>query len=145
MMPVSPDTPNTSVLLIDSSMNQRTHWADELKRVSPDYLIVEAHDRESGLALYRSRRFDCVVLELSLPDQSGFPTLMALVPRASRPRIAVIVLTVMTHPGVSELAKHHGAYACLQKQVTTGEDLDKAIRRGVAFIGQMPKEDRYRP
>jgi hypothetical protein len=36
-MPVSREAPNTSVLLIDCSMNQRTHWADELKRVSPDY------------------------------------------------------------------------------------------------------------
>jgi DNA-binding NarL/FixJ family response regulator len=37
---------------------------------------------QSGLALYRSRRIDCVVLELSLPDQSGFQTLAELVPVA---------------------------------------------------------------
>ena len=57
----------------------------------------------------------------------------------------MIVLTHMTHRGVWELAKQNGAYAYLAKKFTSGEDLDKAIQRAVAFVGQMPKEDRYRP
>jgi DNA-binding NarL/FixJ family response regulator len=85
-----------------------------------------------------------VVLELSLPDQEGFKTLVELVPRASRPQIAVVVLTLMTHPGVWRLAKENGAYTCLAKEFTSGEDLDKAIQRAVAFVGQLPKEDRFR-
>src|SRR3954469_15643895 len=112
-MLATPASPTTSVLLIDSSMNQRMYWADQLKRCSADYEIVEAADGQSALDLYRSRRIDCVVLELSLPDQSGFKTLTELVPRANKPKIAVIVLTLMTHPGVSDLAKHNGAYACM--------------------------------
>ena len=144
-MPQGPDIPPISVLIIDSSKKQRTYWADQLKRCSPDYEIVEASDAQSGLDLYRSRRIDCVVLELSLPDQEGFKTLVELVPVASRPKIAVIVLTLMTHPGVWRLAKENGAYTCLAKDYTTGEDLDKAIQRAVAFVGKMPKEDRYRP
>jgi DNA-binding NarL/FixJ family response regulator len=145
MMSPNTDLPTVSVLLIDGSKNHRTYWADQLKSCSSDYEILEASDGQSGLALCRSRRIDCVVLELSLPDQSGFQTLTELVPRASRPKIAVIVLTLMTHPGVSELVKHNGAYACMVKTFTTGEDLDRAIRRAIAFVGQMPKEDRYRP
>ena len=86
-----------------------------------------------------------MVLELSLPDQSGFQTLVDLVPMARRPHVAVIVLTQMTHRGVWELAKQNGAYACLAKKFTSGEDLDKAIQRAVWFVSQMPKEDRYRP
>ena len=146
-MPQGPDIPpTTSVLLIDGSASQRTYWADELKRYSSDYQIVEASDGESGIALYRSRRIDCVVLELSLADgESGFETLIKLVPVASRPHVAVVVLTLMTHRGVWELAKQNGAYACLAKKFTSGEDLDKAIQRAVAFVGSMPKEDRYRP
>ncbi len=38
-----------------------------------------------------------VVLELSLPDHSGFQTLEELVPIACRPQVAVIILTLMTH------------------------------------------------
>lgn len=131
----------TSVLLIDGSKNQRTYWADQLKRCSPDYVIVEASDGQSGLDLFRSRRIDCVILELELPDQSGFQTLVEIVPIASRPQVAVIVLTQMTHRRISELSTEHGAYACFVKRHTTGEDLDRAIQRAVAFVGQMPKED----
>jgi CheY-like chemotaxis protein len=87
----------TSVLLIDGSQDQRAYWADQLKRCSPNYEIVEASDGQSGLDLYRSRRIDCVVLALSLPDQSGFQTLVELVPIASRPEVAVFMLTRM-HP-----------------------------------------------
>jgi CheY-like chemotaxis protein len=135
----------TSILLIDGSKNQRTYWAEQLKRCSPDYQIVEASDNQSGLDLYRSRRIDCVVLELDLPDQSGFQTLVDLVPIASRPQVGVIVLTLMTNRGVWEVAKQNGAYTCLAKEFTTGDDLDKAIQRAVAFVGQMPKEDRAGP
>jgi CheY-like chemotaxis protein len=143
MLP-KPEFPATSVLLIDGSQNQRTYWADQLRRCSSDYEIVEASDAQSGLDLYRSRRVDCVVLELSLPDQSGWKTLVNLVPVVSMPDIPVIVLTTMTHRGVWELAKQNGAYTCLAKDFTSGEDLDKAIQRALAFVGQMPKEDRYR-
>ena len=131
----------TSVLLIDASKNQRTYWADQLKRCSPDYEIVEASDGSSGLDLYRSRRIDCVVLELGLPDQSGFQTLAQLVQNAISPQVAVMVLTQMTHRGIRELATQHGAYDCFVKRHTTGEDLDRAIQRAVAFVRQMPKED----
>ena len=135
----------TSVLLIDGSKNQRAYWADQLKRYSPDYEIIEATDAQSGLELYQSRRVDCVVLELALPDELGFRLFVDLVPIPSRPHVAVIVLTQMTQRGVWELAKQNGAYACFVKRHTTGEDLDRAIQRAVAFVGQMLKEDRHRP
>jgi DNA-binding NarL/FixJ family response regulator len=139
------ELPSTSVLLIDDSKNQRTYWANELKRCSAGYEILEASDSQSGLDLYRSRRIDCVVLDLGLPDQLGLHTLVKLVPIASRPQIAVIVLTMITARGVRDIAKQNGAYECFVKQHTSGEDLDRAIQRAVALVGQLPKEDRYQP
>lgn len=144
-MPPTPELPITSVLLIDGNANERANFAQELKRCSSNYEIVEASDAQSGLDLYRSRRIDCVVLELPLPDQSGFKTLVELVPVARRPHVAVVVLTLLTHPGVWRLARGNGAYACLVQEFTSGQDLDQAIQRAVTFDGQLPKEDRYRP
>ena len=85
------------------------------------------------------------MLELSLPNQSGFQTLVDLVPIASRPQVAVVVLTLMTYPGVWGLAKQNGAYTCLAKKFTSGEDLERAYQRAVSLVGLLPKEDRYRP
>jgi CheY-like chemotaxis protein len=143
-MPTDPAISTTAVLFIDESKKQRTFWANQLKSCSAEYEILEASDGQSGLDLCRSRRIDCVVLEPSLPDGSGFKTLMKLVPIASRPQIAVVVLTHMTQHSLLELAKENGAYTCLVKKFTSGDHLDKSIQRAIAFVGQMPKEDRYR-
>jgi CheY-like chemotaxis protein len=141
-MPQDPNSPATSILLIDGSKTQRAYWADQLKSSSSDFQIIEAADGQSGLALFQSYQFDCVVLELSLPDRSGLEVLMKLIPNVSRPQVPVVVLTLMTSQGVWELAKENGAYACLHKHHTTGDDLDRAIQRAVAFVRQMPKEER---
>src|SRR5437868_9590638 len=139
------DLPTTSVLFIDGFDADRRHFADQLKRRSRDYEILEAADGQSGLDIYRSQRIDCVVLEMTLPDQSGLEVLMSLIPRASRPRIAVVVLTQLSHPGLWELTKQNGAYVCFVKRLTTAEDLDRAIWRAMGYVGWMPKEDQYRP
>ena len=127
----------TSVLLIDGSENQRIYWADQLKRCASDYEIVEASDGQSGLALYRSRRIDCVVTELALTDKTGLDVLEELVPVANQPPVAVIDLTRIEHRSLWDLAKEQGAYTCFNKQHTSGEDLDRAIQRAVTFVGQL--------
>ena len=143
MYPTS-EIPSTSILLIDGRKNHRVYWADQLKGCSPQYEIIEAPYGESGLLLYRSRRIDCVVVALELPDQSGLKVLVDLVPIASRPNVAVVILTNRLQRGLGEIARQNGAYACFVKQFMSGEDLDRAIQRAMAFVGQMPKEDRYR-
>ena len=143
-MPPHSELPTTSVLLIDGYDTDRAYFADQLKGRSHDYQILEPTDGEAGLALYRSRRIDCVVVALELPDQSGFKVLVDLVPIASRPNVAVIVLTHRVQRGLREIALQNGAYACFVKTFMSGEDLDRAIQRAIAFVGRLTKEDRYR-
>ena len=76
--------PTTSVLFIDANDADRAHFASKLQGCFPGYSILEASDGESGLALYRSQRIDCVILELDFPDLSGFEVLVQLVPIARR-------------------------------------------------------------
>lgn len=144
-MPLNFELSTTSVLLVDSNANDRAFYADGLKRCSPDYLILEATDGRSGLDRYRSRRIDCVVLELALPDQSGFALLVDLLPIPSRPNVAVIVRTQHVYRGIWEFARQNGAYACFVKRYTSGEYLAKAIHCAVALVGLISKEDRHRP
>jgi DNA-binding response OmpR family regulator len=90
-----------TVLFIDANDADRTFFVEGQKRDSPDYLIREAIDGESGLNLYRSQRVDCVVLALGLPERSGFRLLVELVPIASRSSIAVLMLTSNAQRGRS--------------------------------------------
>ena len=142
MQPVGDLT--TSVLFIDANDADRKFFSEGLKSRSPDYRILEATDGESGIALCRSQRIDCVILDTDFPDRSGFEFLVSLVPRARRPNVAVIVLTSLTHLGIWELARKNGAYACLVKQFTSAETLDHVIRKAISMVGKVPKEDRYR-
>jgi CheY-like chemotaxis protein len=136
----------TSVLLVDGNHTERAFYAEGLKQCSPDYQILEVADRQSGLDVYRrSYGIECVVLELALPDMSGFRLLPDFIVIPSRPTVAVVVLTNRVYQGLWELAKEHGAYACLLKQHTLGAELDKAVHRAIACVGQLPKEDRHRP
>jgi CheY-like chemotaxis protein len=145
MLPPSPELPTTRVLLIDGSAKDRAFYVGGLQRGSSDYQIIEATDGQSGLAIYRAQRIDCVVLELDLPDLSGFEVLITLLPIARKPNIAVVGLTRLAQHGLHELAKKNGAYFCFYKPHTSSDDLDRAINRAIGFVGQMPKEDRYRP
>ena len=135
----------TSVLIVDDNASERTAYAQGLMRCSRDYLILEAADQQEADGHRQSQRIDCVVLELDLPNRSGVALLVNLLPLPSRPNIAVVVLTRSAHRSWWNLAKQVGAHACLFKPYTSAEDLDKAIQRAIAFVGQMPKEDRHRP
>lgn len=138
------NNPCTSVLFIDGNDTDRISFAAQLKNCSSDYDVIEATNGEDGLLLYQLLRIDCVVLALELPDQSGLKVLVDLVPIASRPNVAVVMFTNCLQRGLGDLARKNGAYACFVKQFMSGEDLDRTIQRAIAFVGQMPKEDRGR-
>ncbi len=134
------ELPITSVLFIDGYHIDRSYYADPLKRCS-HYQILEAANARSGMNHYRSHHINCVVLELALPDTSGFQVLADLIPFASRPNVAVIILTrISSHPPLA-LAKKWGAYDWFLKTHTSPADLDHAIRRAVALVALMPQEE----
>jgi CheY-like chemotaxis protein len=139
------DLPRTTVLFIDANDAERTVFVEELTRRSPDYRILEATDGDSGLALFRSQQIDCVVLAVELPDCSGFRVLVDLIPIARSPNIAVLMLTSNAQRGLHKIAMQNGAYACFIKAFTSGEDLDRAIQRAMAYVGRLPKEDLHGP
>src|SRR5262245_57288389 len=86
--------PNSkAILFIDGYDTDRHYYAQRLKQSCPDLHIYEAASGEKGLELYSANVIDCVILELELPDISGFEVLVKLVPIARAPELPVIVLT----------------------------------------------------
>ena len=130
----------TTILLIDGNDHDRTHYADRLKFSIPDCVVLEANDGKSGLEVYKSRRVDCVVHEVFLPDMSGIQLLLTVVPLASRPPVAVVILTRASPRGLRDLVRNNGAQALLVKRLTSGENLAKVILKAIAVVGPIHKD-----
>ncbi|MDF0643169.1 MAG: response regulator [Nitrospira sp.] len=133
---------SASILIIDGNHQEREYYAHGLKLSSPDYEVFQAADGKTGLARSRARLFDCVVLELDLPDISGFEVLLKLVPRPRCPEFPVIVLTRLANQALLGIAVVNGAQACLQKNETSSELLSRVILKAMAAVGGMDKEKR---
>jgi CheY-like chemotaxis protein len=127
-------TSGKTVLLIEDDQDDRRYWALLLRSQCPHYLVLEAADAQSGLDICRHQKVDCILLDLDLPDSSGFRVLLDLIPDRTAPQIAVIVLTRLLSSVLHELAMHNGAHACLIKGRTSVAMLDQAIQKAVESV-----------
>jgi DNA-binding NarL/FixJ family response regulator len=122
------------ILLIDDHDKDRQYYAHRLKVSSPDRVIFEAPTGQAGLDLFKAYPIDCVILELALPDISGFVVLAKLIPIARRPQIPVVVLTEFSNQGLLEVAVTNGAFVSLPKITTYGDALDQVVHKAIATI-----------
>ena len=124
----------TTILLIDDDQQERDYNVQRVATSSPDYDVVEAETGQSGLNLCARQPIDCIVLELDLPDMSGFEVLVKLVPRVYHPEHAVIVLTRLPNPFLLELALRNGASAAFRKPLASGYILHTAILKAISTV-----------
>ena len=120
-----------TVLIIDDDPQDLTFWSAGLLDISPDYAVLKADTLEAGVDLCRSTKVDCVVLDLDMDDASGFEALVSLVPDRARPTIPVVILTRLASRTLHDLAREHGAHACLVKRQATAKDLDECIQKAI--------------
>ena len=118
-----------TILLIEDNQDDRQYWALLLRSQCPHYLVLEAADAKSGIDVCRQQRVDCVLLDLDLPQVSGFQVLLDLIPDRTAPQIAVIVLTRLSGSALHELAIENGAHASLIKDRTSVAMLDQAFKK----------------
>jgi len=123
-----------SILLIDENPQDREYYAQRLHVSSPDYDVVQVATGQSGLDLCARQPIDCVILEIDLPDMSGFEVLAKLVPRVRHPEIAVIVLTRLPNQFLLDLAIKNGAQAAFQKMAGSGDLLEQSIRKAISIV-----------
>ena len=123
-----------SILLIEDHDVVRRYYADHLRQVFPGYFILEATTGKTGLDLYEWQPINCVILDLSLPDMSGFQVLSQMVPNPSQPLVPVVILTSINSQSILEVAKQKGAFIALQKDLTPGDELARAIHKALVAI-----------
>ncbi len=128
--------PRTTVLLIDDDAGQRKYWSNALRNSPFQYSVLEADSGEAGLELCRRQSVDCVILDLDMPE-SGFFTLVKLIPDSKRPQIPVVILMQLKHPALFEMVKNYGAYRCLVKQLSSTEDLARTIQQAITSVKSM--------
>ena len=116
-----------SILLIDGHHRDRLYYAEHLKVNSPEYTVFQTMNGQAGLDLCETYPIDCLVLELNLPDMSGFEFLAKLEALARHPTLAVIILTRYDNQSLLEFALKKGAQIGLRKSLTSGDLLSKAI------------------
>jgi DNA-binding NarL/FixJ family response regulator len=122
------------ILVIDANPEDREYYTQLLRTFLPDLFVLHASTGQSGLAFCEVRPIDCVVLEIDLPDMSGFDVLLKLVPRVEHPEIAVIVLTRISNQSLLEAAIENGAQFAFHKNMVSADILDKAILKAISTV-----------
>ena len=120
------------VLIVTDKLAELQNWSSTLKERFPHYTILEATTVERGLGLWRDQKVDCVIVDLDMPDESGFKLLFTLNPDPKRPTIAVVTLTRVPHRHLHDLLLRHGTQAVLVKNRTSSEDWTRAIHSAMA-------------
>ena len=100
------------------------------------YEIVSAKDGREGVEKVKSENPDLIILDISVPDGSGFDVLRWIARRKRLRDIPVIVFTASTDPEHARLAEEFGVRRFLQKPADFG-DLVAAIKE------ELPGEDAW--
>jgi DNA-binding NarL/FixJ family response regulator len=122
------------VLLIEDHFLARMALHSVLSGHAQILIVGEASDGEAGIAMYRSKRPDVVVLDLRLPRISGFDVITQL--RDEFPTARIVILS--NYHGSEDIyrAVRNGAMAYLTKDAS-GEELLSAIQsvdRGLRYF-----------
>ena len=127
------------ILVIDGIDDDYNYFRQRLQICSPDFVIIRAATGHVALDLCERQSFDCIILDIDLPDMSGFEVLTTLVPRVWEPDNAVVVITGVANRYVCEAALKNGAQAALYKPMTSGEMLYGAILNAMSVVRKAQK------
>ncbi len=120
-----------SVLLVeDNELDARTMIKGLTADPETNFTVTRAGDLASAAASLERSRFDCVLLDLSLPDSEGLASLGWMASRF--PECPIVVLTGLDDPVTAFEAVQRGAQDYLAKQSARPETISRSIRYAVA-------------
>jgi HAMP domain-containing protein/CheY-like chemotaxis protein/signal transduction histidine kinase len=129
------------LLVVEDNAAERMSIAELLGHDDID--IVAAESGREALALMRDRPFDCVVLDLRLPDMSGFEVLEALRQERNISDIPVVVFTGRELTAEEDARLHTMARSIVVKGVESPERLlDETSLFLHRIVSDLPVEKR---
>lgn len=131
-----------SVLLVDDSLPVRARLRRLLEESDSRCILMEAGSAADVAKALRNMRPDAVVLDLSLPDGSGFE----LLPRIKRvaPKCVVILLTNHEGTAIRERAMSLGADYVFRKSIEF-ELVPVVMQRVAARLRSAPVSEPEQP
>lgn len=112
------------ILLIDDNENITKMFTKffELK----GYSCVVSNNGRNGLTLLEDQKFDTVILDLSMPEFTGYDVINELEKKdlLKKQKIVVLTATSITNDEINELQKR-GINAVLKKPANLSEIVDK--------------------
>jgi CheY-like chemotaxis protein len=122
------------ILVIDDDLNLLQMVRLMLERV--DHEVDTARDGERGLVTAEADQPDVVIVDVMMPDMSGYEVVGKMRENPKTARIPVIILTARSQPMDKQMALEAGANAFLSKPVTAkelAERVEAVIEAGVEF------------
>lgn len=122
------------VVIADDHQILREGLTQLLRAAGDLQVIAEAADGHQALELVRTRDFDVLLLDMSMPGKSGLELIRQV--KSERPRLRILVLSMHEEHQYAVRAIRAGASGYLTKESAAGE-LVAAIRKvagGRAFI-----------
>ena len=114
-----------AVLIVDDHLLVRLGFRQLFSQEYRDALIAEAMDRSGALAQIPKRRWDLVILGMSLPAGDSYDILKTI--RRYHSSVPVLGLTLSLDPRAAARAVQMGVSACVS-QKTERADLLRAIK-----------------
>lgn len=96
----------------------------------PDFTVERTADLASARAALKAAFYDCILLDLSLPDSQGLIGVDTLI--GDDPDTPVVVLTGLDDPKTAETAVARGAQDYLVKGSSTPDTIARAVRYAMA-------------
>lgn len=104
------------ILVVDDSSTVRNHLRALLEE--KNIVVDTAATGKKGIELYQTENYECVLLDVLMPDMDGYETCRALKAVKSKPHTPVIMLTSKSSPFDKIRGKLAGCDAYLTKPTT---------------------------
>jgi len=113
------------VLLVEDNPAEAELVFERLSAASPAFEITHALDMERAAKACGASSFDCIVLDLQLPDTGGVETIRTM--RAQSPDAAIVAYSGMDDEGSRSASLREGAQDFISKNGPEAGSLDRSI------------------
>ncbi len=124
---------SATILIVEDNLNIRRFIRTTLQLEG--YRVNEAGTLRDSLASAQIETPDLILLDLALPDGSGWEFLSAMQTRPETRRAPILVLTASADPGMADRVRAAGATEFLTKPIAAAE-LVARVRAALDTLAQ---------